>query len=50
MITITSTLDHRFLDGAQGAYLAKYMRLGIEDPASWDRDFSEDVFPSKKSQ
>eukprot|EP01096_Ripella_sp_DP13-Kostka_P013211 TRINITY_DN567_c0_g1_i1.p1 TRINITY_DN567_c0_g1~~TRINITY_DN567_c0_g1_i1.p1 ORF type:complete len:311 (-),score=123.09 TRINITY_DN567_c0_g1_i1:8-904(-) len=50
IITLTATLDHRFLDGAQGAALAKYLRLGIEDPAQWDRDFSNDVLYTKKSQ
>ena len=32
LLTITATIDHRFLDGAQGGVLAKTMRSLIEDP------------------
>lgn len=31
-VTITATIDHRFLDGAQGGVLAKVVRQQIEDP------------------
>jgi len=32
MLTITATVDHRFIDGAQLAVLAKVVRQGIEKP------------------
>jgi pyruvate dehydrogenase E2 component (dihydrolipoamide acetyltransferase) len=32
LLTITATIDHRFLDGAQGGVLAKTMRSLMEDP------------------
>lgn len=35
-LTITATVDHRFLDGAQGAVLAKVLRNVLEDP--WQLD------------
>jgi pyruvate dehydrogenase E2 component (dihydrolipoamide acetyltransferase) len=33
-LTITATIDHRFMDGAQGGMLAKVVRQGLEDPDS----------------
>lgn len=35
-LTITATIDHRFLDGTQGAILAKIVREQLEDPWSMD--------------
>jgi pyruvate dehydrogenase E2 component (dihydrolipoamide acetyltransferase) len=35
-VTITATIDHRFLDGAQGAVLARKMREVFADPAAFD--------------
>lgn len=32
MLTITATIDHRFIDGAELAILAKIVRQGIEQP------------------
>lgn len=32
LLTITATIDHRFLDGAQGGVLAKTVRAILEDP------------------
>jgi pyruvate dehydrogenase E2 component (dihydrolipoamide acetyltransferase) len=32
LLTITATIDHRFLDGAQGGVLAKTVREILEDP------------------
>lgn len=34
-LTITATIDHRFLDGYQGGVLAKVVRATIEDP--WNK-------------
>jgi len=34
LITICATIDHRFMDGAQGAVLAKVMRKFLEDPVA----------------
>jgi pyruvate dehydrogenase E2 component (dihydrolipoamide acetyltransferase) len=31
-VVITATLDHRFLDGAQGAVLARIVRERFADP------------------
>ena len=36
LLTITSTIDHRFMDGAQGAVLARVMRRVFENPWSLD--------------
>lgn len=33
-LTICATIDHRFIDGAQGAVLAKVVRQVMEDPAA----------------
>jgi pyruvate dehydrogenase E2 component (dihydrolipoamide acetyltransferase) len=35
-LTITATIDHRFIDGYQGGMLAKMMREVFEDPARFD--------------
>lgn len=32
MLTITATIDHRFIDGAEIAVLAKIVRKGVEEP------------------
>ena len=41
LLTITATIDHRFIDGAQGANLAKAVRAAFDKP--WTMDgFSED--------
>jgi pyruvate/2-oxoglutarate dehydrogenase complex dihydrolipoamide acyltransferase (E2) component len=37
MLTVTATLDHRFVDGFQAATLAKSFRRTFEDPWSLDR-------------
>jgi pyruvate/2-oxoglutarate dehydrogenase complex dihydrolipoamide acyltransferase (E2) component len=37
-LTITATIDHRFIDGYQGGMLAKMMREVFEDPARFDAD------------
>jgi hypothetical protein len=37
MLTVTATLDHRFVDGFQAATLAKSFRRIFEDPWSLDR-------------
>jgi len=36
LLTITATIDHRFMDGAQGAVLARVMRRVFADPWSLD--------------
>jgi len=36
MVTITSTIDHRFIDGFQGGVLAKVMRASLEAPWTMD--------------
>jgi pyruvate dehydrogenase E2 component (dihydrolipoamide acetyltransferase) len=36
MITLTATIDHRFIDGAQGAVLAKTLRACFEAPWTMD--------------
>jgi pyruvate dehydrogenase E2 component (dihydrolipoamide acetyltransferase) len=36
ILTITATVDHRFIDGAQLAVLARFMRQGIESPWTLD--------------
>ncbi len=35
-LTITATIDHRFIDGFQGGTLARMMREVFEDPAKFD--------------
>jgi pyruvate dehydrogenase E2 component (dihydrolipoamide acetyltransferase) len=35
-LTLTATIDHRFVDGAQGGVLAKVMREVLENPDSLD--------------
>jgi pyruvate/2-oxoglutarate dehydrogenase complex dihydrolipoamide acyltransferase (E2) component len=37
MLTVTATLDHRFVDGFQAATLARTFRRVLEDPWSLDR-------------
>jgi pyruvate/2-oxoglutarate dehydrogenase complex dihydrolipoamide acyltransferase (E2) component len=32
LLTITATIDHRFIDGFQGGTLAKVVRQVLEDP------------------
>ena len=36
MITLTATIDHRYIDGSQGANLAKTIRAFFEDPFGED--------------
>lgn len=36
LLTITATIDHRFMDGAQGAVLARVMREVFENPWALD--------------
>jgi pyruvate dehydrogenase E2 component (dihydrolipoamide acetyltransferase) len=36
MLTITATLDHRYLDGAHAVRLARSVRAYLEDPAAYD--------------
>lgn len=36
ILTVTATLDHRFVDGAQAAKLAKKVREVFEDPEKYD--------------
>jgi pyruvate dehydrogenase E2 component (dihydrolipoamide acetyltransferase) len=38
-LTITATIDHRFLDGAQGGVLARILREQLEDP--WRLDVGQ---------
>lgn len=38
MLTVTATIDHRFVDGFQGAVLAREFRRVFSDPWSLDRD------------
>jgi pyruvate dehydrogenase E2 component (dihydrolipoamide acetyltransferase) len=40
-LTITATIDHRFIDGAELATLAKIVRNGIERP--WTLDGQTDA-------
>ena len=35
-LTLTATIDHRFIDGAQGGVLAKVVREIMEDPSQLD--------------
>ena len=37
ILPVTFTVDHRFLDGVQGAVMAKKLRLYIEQPALLDK-------------
>lgn len=41
MVTITATVDHRFIDGAQLGVLAQEFRRVIEDPFSMNPDLRE---------
>ena len=36
LLTVTATIDHRFIDGFQGGVLAKAFREAFEDPWSLD--------------
>jgi pyruvate dehydrogenase E2 component (dihydrolipoamide acetyltransferase) len=36
MVTLCATIDHRFVDGAQGGILAKAIRRVLENP--WELD------------
>eukprot|EP00013_Stygamoeba_regulata_P016976 CAMPEP_0177671876 /NCGR_PEP_ID=MMETSP0447-20121125/24989_1 /TAXON_ID=0 /ORGANISM="Stygamoeba regulata, Strain BSH-02190019" /LENGTH=302 /DNA_ID=CAMNT_0019179401 /DNA_START=29 /DNA_END=937 /DNA_ORIENTATION=- len=36
ILTITATIDHRFVDGSQAANLAKYTRAVFEEPEKYD--------------
>ncbi len=38
VLTVTATIDHRFIDGFQAATLARTVRRVFEDPWSLDRD------------
>lgn len=40
MVTITATIDHRFIDGFQGGVLAQAVRRVFADPWALDRDSS----------
>jgi len=48
ILTITATLDHRFVDGAHAALLAKKVREVVSDPEAFD--YIEDEIESKKEQ
>jgi pyruvate dehydrogenase E2 component (dihydrolipoamide acetyltransferase) len=37
ILTMTATMDHRYLDGAHAARLARSVRAYLEDPASFER-------------
>jgi pyruvate/2-oxoglutarate dehydrogenase complex dihydrolipoamide acyltransferase (E2) component len=41
MLTVTATIDHRFIDGFQAATLARSFRRSFEDP--WSLDVAEPV-------
>jgi len=41
-ITLTATMDHRFLDGAQGAIVAKQIRRYMADPYLLDKPMSQE--------
>jgi pyruvate/2-oxoglutarate dehydrogenase complex dihydrolipoamide acyltransferase (E2) component len=45
MLTITATLDHRYLDGAHAARLARSVRGYLEDPAAFDPLALEEPVP-----
>ena len=36
MMTLTATIDHRFMDGFQGGVLAKALREGMAEPWAMD--------------
>lgn len=38
LLPITCTVDHRFMDGAQGAVIAKLIKQYVADPASMDEE------------
>lgn len=42
VVTITATLDHRFIDGFQGGTLAKLMRELFADPWRLEPDISRE--------
>lgn len=44
MMTITATIDHRFMDGAQGGVLARVVRDILENP--WQLDNTPDDAPT----
>ncbi|MDX1658489.1 MAG: 2-oxo acid dehydrogenase subunit E2, partial [Nitriliruptorales bacterium] len=48
MLTITATLDHRFVDGFQAAAIARVFRRIFEDP--WQLDGLEKAPPSAPSE
>ena len=43
ILTISATLDHRYLDGAHAARLARSVRAYLEDPAAFEPDLAEAV-------
>ena len=43
LLTVTATIDHRFIDGFQGGVLAKAFREAFEDPWSLEGGSSSDV-------
>jgi pyruvate dehydrogenase E2 component (dihydrolipoamide acetyltransferase) len=45
MLTITATLDHRYLDGAHAVRLARSVRAYLEDPAAYDPVAPPDPVP-----
>eukprot|EP01095_Lingulamoeba_sp_RSL-Kostka_P014902 TRINITY_DN666_c0_g1_i1.p1 TRINITY_DN666_c0_g1~~TRINITY_DN666_c0_g1_i1.p1 ORF type:complete len:301 (-),score=111.96 TRINITY_DN666_c0_g1_i1:49-951(-) len=49
ILTVTATIDHRFMDGAQGAILANRFKEVILNPQEWNRDVSQDDY-SKKNE
>lgn len=43
MLTVTATIDHRFIDGFQGGVLARAFRDAFEDPWSLERPSADEV-------
>ena len=43
MLTVTATIDHRFVDGFQGAALAREFRRVFADPWALDAELPEPV-------
>jgi len=49
ILTITATLDHRFVDGAQCALLSQIMKEVLADPKAFDIDEMESVEEKKRN-
>ena len=47
-MTVTATMDHRFIDGFQGGVLAKVVRKVLEDPWSLEREEEEEAPANKE--